>query len=212
MSSERPEEQDPDRVIIRDKRRFDPTGEPRVPDPSASAPDPVDAPDPADAPAPETLAEAAASAEVSALEAALEERTADLQRLQAEYANYRKRVDRDRILVGELAVGRVLADLLPVLDDIDRARDHGDLDGPFKAVGDKLHDVLARVGVEAFGEVGDPFDPSLHEAVMHDESTDVAAPTATSIMRKGYRQGERLLRPAMVGVTDPSAAQSPDSE
>jgi molecular chaperone GrpE len=187
-SPEHPDE--PERVIIRDKRRIDPNSDSlREPDIEIVAVTPEQ------------------SAEVTALEAALAERTADLQRLQAEYANYRKRVERDRIAMGEVAVGGVLAALLPVLDDIDRARTHGDLDGAFKAVSDQLDAILAKLGLVSFGEQGDLFDPSLHEAVMHAVSNDVDAPTATSVMRKGYQHGERLLRPAMVGVTDPAVAE-----
>ena len=110
----------------------------------------------------------------------------------------------DRVVVGELAAGRVIADLLPVLDDIDRARAHGDLTGAFKAVADQLDTVLAKHGLVAFGEVGDRFDPARHEAVMHEESPEVTEPTATTVLRRGYKQGDRLLRPAMVGVTDPA--------
>jgi len=134
----------------------------------------------------------------------LQERTLDLQRLSAEYANYRKRADRERLAAGELAVGRTLAELLPVVDDLDRAKAHGDLSGALKAVADKLDAAFGKLGLVSFGEVGDTFDPSLHEAVLHDESDTVAVPTCTTVMRVGYRLGERLLRPAMVGVTDPS--------
>ena len=146
--------------------------------------------------------------------ALLDERTADLQRLQAEYANYRRRAERDRLLAGDLAVGRVLTDLLPVIDDLDRARAHGDLEGPFKAVADKLESVTGKLGLVAFGEVGDPFDPTIHEAVQHGESPDVTVPTCTMVMRPGYRHNERLLRAAMVGVSDPAepAAASADPE
>ena len=181
----RPEEQD--RVIIRDNRKIDPvTGEARKVSPGdAPAAEPGEAPK-ADA----TL---------------LDERTRDLQRVQAEYANYRKRADRDRLAAGELAVGRALAELLPVLDDIDRARDHGDLTGALKAVADHLEAVFAKLGLQAFGDEGDEFDPSIHEAVMHDENADVTVPTATKVLRKGYKHGERLLRAAMVGVSDPIA-------
>ena len=133
----------------------------------------------------------------------LDERTADLQRLQAEYANYRKRADRDRLAAGDLAVGRVLADLLPVLDDLDRARAHDDLAGPLKAVADKLDAVVTKSGLAPFGQVGDPFDPSIHEAVLHDESDAVTVPTCTTVMRPGFKHHDRLIRPAMVGVTDP---------
>jgi len=191
VSSSHPDEQE--RVVIRDKRRIDPSGELREPEP---------------------VEPAATSAEVAALETAVAERTSDLQRLQAEYANYRKRVERDRIAVGEIAVGSVLGALLPVLDDIDRAREHGDLTGAFKAVADQLDAILAKLGLVRFGLAGDPFDPSMHEAVMHATSTEVAVPTATSVMRKGYQHGERLLRPAMVGVTDPEPTEPavPDIE
>ena len=137
--------------------------------------------------------------------ALLDERTADLQRLQAEYANYRKRAERERLAAGDLAVSRVLADLLPVLDDIDRAREHGDLTGGLKAIADQLEVAFGKLGLEPFGEVGDPFDPTVHEAVMHNESDEVGIATCTTVMRKGYKHGERLLRPAMVGVTDPAA-------
>jgi molecular chaperone GrpE len=136
--------------------------------------------------------------------ALLTERTADLQRLQAEYANYRKRADRDRLLAGEVAIGRLLSDLLPVLDNLDRARAHGDLTGGLKAVADQLDAVFTKVGLATFGDVGDRFDPSIHEAVLHDESDAVTEPTCTTVLRPGYRLNDRLLRPAMVGVSDPA--------
>jgi molecular chaperone GrpE len=136
----------------------------------------------------------------------LEERTADLQRVQAEYANYRKRAERERLAAGDLAVGRALVEFLPILDDLDRAAAHGDLEsGPLKAIADKLDAVFDKLGLEPFGSVGDPFDPALHEAVMHEEGGDVPEPTCTSVLRKGYRYRDRLLRPAMVGVTDPAS-------
>jgi len=192
---------EPDRVVIHDRRRIDPiTGEIRHPDPDPAA-------DRATSVAPPLPGVGRSS------EAELAERTADLQRLQAEFANYRKRVDRDRVVVGELAAGRVIADLLPVLDDIDRARAHGDLTGALKAVADQLDTVLAKHGLVAFGEVGDRFDPARHEAVMHEESTAVQVPTTTTVMRRGYEYHDRLLRPAMVGVTDPVApGPAPDKQ
>jgi molecular chaperone GrpE len=174
-------------VVIRDKRRLDPaTGEPRHAAPEA---------EPAEANVPKAEA------------LLLEERTRDLQRVQAEYANYRKRVERDRVALAEAAVGGALIGLLPVLDDIDRAREHGDLTGAFKAVADQLETVLGKLGLTAFGEPGDPFDPAIHEAVMHEESSNVTEPTATTVLRRGYQQGDRLLRPAMVGVSDPASAE-----
>jgi len=135
----------------------------------------------------------------------LAERTADLQRLQAEYANYRKRTERDRLVAGEVAIARVLSDFLPVLDNLDRARAHGDLTGGLKAVSDQLDDIFNKLGLVAFGQVGDEFDPSIHEAVLHDVSDDVEVATCTTVMRPGYKHGERLLRPAMVGVSEPAS-------
>ncbi|WP_230686450.1 nucleotide exchange factor GrpE [Catellatospora vulcania] len=142
-------------------------------------------------------------AELAQLRSALEERTADLQRVTAEYANYRKRVERDRTVSAELATGQVLSALLPVLDDLDRAREHGDLSGPFGAVADQIAAVVAKFGLTAFGEKGDAFDPNRHEAVAHLPSADVTEPTCIDVMRRGYLLGERLLRPAMVAVAAP---------
>jgi molecular chaperone GrpE len=142
-------------------------------------------------------------AELEALRSDIDELTRDLQRITAEYANYRKRVDRDRGLVAEQATGVVLAALLPVLDDIDRAREHGDLVGPFGTVAEQLTNALTKFGLTPFGEKGDPFDPTRHEAVAHQTSTEVTEPTCVDIMRRGYLLGDRLLRPALVGVADP---------
>ncbi len=142
-------------------------------------------------------------AELAALRDSLDERTRDLQRVTAEYANYRKRVDRDRSLAGEQAVGSVLAALLPVLDDLDRAREHGDLVGPFGSVAEQLQAALSKFGLTPFGEKGDPFDPTRHEAVAHQTSAEVTEPTCVDILRRGYLLGERLLRPALVAVADP---------
>ncbi|MEU1752247.1 nucleotide exchange factor GrpE [Micromonospora matsumotoense] len=142
-------------------------------------------------------------AELEALRAELDERTRDLQRVSAEYANYRKRVDRDRGVVQEQATGSVLAALLPILDDLDRAREHGDLVGPFGTVAEQLTTALGKFGLTPFGEKGDPFDPTRHEAVAHQTSPDVDEPTCVQVMRRGYLLGERLLRPAMVAVADP---------
>lgn len=195
---------DPDRVVIRDKRRIDPvTGEPRAVSPDE--PIVVDDNGLGDA-----LGDPGAAAEEELvvtremeLEVALAERTADLQRAAADFANYRRRMDRDREVSAQVAVAKALSSLLPVLDDVDRARAHDDLTGPFKAVADKLDSALAAVGLEAFGTEGDEFDPAVHEAVTHDTSADVERPTTSVVMRKGYRIGDRLLRPAMVGVTAP---------
>jgi molecular chaperone GrpE len=130
--------------------------------------------------------------------------TADLQRLQAEYANYRKRVERDRAVAHESAIGAVLTELLALLDDVDRAEQHGELTGGFKAVADQLNSITSRIGLEKYGTAGEAFDPQIHEALMHDESAEVAVATATKILQPGYKYKERILRPARVAVTDPA--------
>lgn len=188
-------DQEEPRIVVRDKRRIDPeSGEVR-PGAASAAPagDPVSAP--------------AESAEVVVLRAALDERTGDLQRLKAEFDNYRKRVDRDRIALAEQAQGAVLGQLVPVLDDIDRARAHEEVAGAFKVVADALDAAVAKVGLMRFGDEGDPFDPALHEAVMHSESPDVDGPTCVSVLRAGYQFRDRLLRPAMVAVAEPPAGE-----
>jgi molecular chaperone GrpE len=144
----------------------------------------------------------------------------DLQRLQAEYANYRKRVDRDRTAVREQAVAATLAGLLPVLDAIDQAREHGELSGGFKSVADSLQAALGRLGLVTYGEKGDPFDPKIHEALTHSYSSDVAEDTCVEILQPGYKVGERILRPARVAVAEPATgpdgssneAEWPDAE
>src|ERR1700722_16646190 len=142
----------------------------------------------------------------------LAERTADLQRVHAEYANYRKRVERDRMAVREQALANVLSSLLPVLDDIGRARDHGDLTGAFKSVGESLETIAAKLGLESFGEPGEPFDPLVHEALMHSYSPDVTEPTAVQILQPGYKVGERIIRPARVAVAEPGDGPAPDDQ
>jgi molecular chaperone GrpE len=132
--------------------------------------------------------------------------TSDLQRLQAEYANYRKRVERDRAVAHESAVGAVLTELLALLDDVDRAEQHGELSGGFKAVADQLNSITSRIGLEKYGTEGEAFDPQIHEALMHDESAEVAVATASKILQPGYKYKERILRPARVAVTDPAGA------
>ena len=129
--------------------------------------------------------------------------TGDLQRLQAEYVNYKRRVDRDRELVKQNAQFSVLSSLLPVLDDIDRAREHGEVEGGFKAVADALEGIVAGLGLVKFGQPGDEFDPNLHEALMHAHSADVSTTTCQNIVHAGYRIGDRVVRPARVTVVDP---------
>lgn len=138
------------------------------------------------------------------------ERLADLQRLQAEYVNYKRRVDRDRAVVQERAAQSVIEALLPVLDDIHAAREHGDLsEGPFAAIADKLESTLGKFGLERYGAAGEQFDPNLHEALMHTawpqdgsvQPTD--STTVVQVLQPGYRAGEQVLRAARVAVADP---------
>jgi molecular chaperone GrpE len=155
-----------------------------------------------------TDAAAQAGRQQADAEARLAERTADLQRLQAEYANYRKRVDRDRAAVREQAVATTLAVLLPALDAIEAAREHGELSGGFKSVAESLTSALGKLGLAAYGEKGDRFDPTIHEALTHSYSPDVAEDTCVEILQPGYKVGDRILRPARVAVAEP--ATGPD--
>ncbi|WP_312979442.1 nucleotide exchange factor GrpE [Corynebacterium sp.] len=140
------------------------------------------------------------SGELSDAEAQLAERTADLQRVSAEFANYRRRTERDRVGIGEAAKADVAASLLPIRDDLDLAEQHGDLNGPLKAVADKLDSVLNGLKVETFGAEGDEFDPSKHEAVQDTSSGDDKV--VGTVLRRGYRLGDRVLRTAMVVIAD----------
>jgi molecular chaperone GrpE len=218
-----------ERIVIRDKRKVGkepPSAAPAEAEASTEAEAPQEAVEPAQADeAPpveagpvedvpevevsieeEAVAESSSvtnAAELGELRSTLDERTADLQRVTAEYSNYRKRVERDRTVSAENAVGMVLSAMLPVLDDIDRARDHGDLTGPFASVAEQFSTVVTKLGLTAFGAKGDAFDPKLHEAVAHLKSAEVTESTCIDVMRRGYLLGERLLRPAMVAVADP---------
>jgi molecular chaperone GrpE len=145
-------------------------------------------------------------AETESLRTQLTERTADLQRLQAEYANYRKRVDRDRSTVREYAVASLLTELLPALDAIGIARDHGELSGGFKSVADQIQAAMVKLGLSTYGQKGDKFDPKIHEALTHTYSADVAEDTCVEIFQPGYKVGDRILRPARVAVAEPAAA------
>ncbi|GHH69555.1 protein GrpE [Streptomyces sulfonofaciens] len=142
-------------------------------------------------------------AQLDQVRSALGERTGDLQRLQAEFQNYRRRVERDRIAVKEIAVANLLTELLPVLDDIGRAREHGELVGGFKSVAESLETVAAKMGLQQFGKEGEPFDPTVHEALMHSYAPDVTETTCVAILQPGYRFGERTIRPARVAVAEP---------
>jgi len=142
--------------------------------------------------------------ELATLATQLTERTADLQRVQAEYLNYKRRVDRDRELVKQNATYAALAPITEVMDTIDRAREHGELDGGFKAVADQLERILTAVGLVKFGAVGDPFDPTIHEALSHiGEDPEVSVTTCKVIAKAGYRIGDRVVRAAQVLVVDP---------
>ncbi|MCX6453501.1 MAG: nucleotide exchange factor GrpE [Actinobacteria bacterium] len=131
--------------------------------------------------------------------------TSDLQRVQAEYANYRKRVDRDRITANEITTAVVLSELLPVLDDIARASEHGELTGGFKAVADQLLAITTKFGLTQFADVDVPFDPNIHEALMHSTSPDVKETLVTQVLQPGFKFKERVIRPARVAVTDPES-------
>ncbi|MCK2214613.1 nucleotide exchange factor GrpE [Actinomadura sp. ATCC 31491] len=186
--------------VIRDNRKIDPeTGQPR----EAGAQQ-ADGQPSAEAPPAGPAAGPAADGELAAQ---LAERTADLQRLQAEYVNYRKRVERDRQAVREQAVASVLTELLPVLDDIGRARDHGELTGGVAKVAESLEAALTKLGLAPFGQKGEPFDPTVHEALMHSYSADVSEATAVEVFQPGYRMGDRILRPARVAVAEPAEPQ-----
>ena len=170
--------------------------------------DEVSPPEAAAAPAAAPTPAAPAAPADSQLQTQLTERTADLQRLQAEYANYRKRVDRDRVTVREQAVAAALSELLPVLDAIGQAREHGELSGGFKSVADSLQAAVGKLGLVSYGQRGDAFDPKIHEALASIYSPDVDEDTCVEIFQPGYKVGERILRPARVAVAAP--ATGPD--
>jgi molecular chaperone GrpE len=217
--TERRPDQEHEGLVIRDKRRIDPkTGKvreaPPAPDGAAQAPASGDAPGQAPGKTKDQqLAEEAEVAKLkSELKSQLDERTSDLQRLQAEYSNYRKRVERDRVAVREQAVAGALTELLPVLDDIGRAREHDELTGGFKSVAEALESVVGKLGLVRFGEKGELFDPTVHEALMHSYSSDVTEPTCVDVLQPGYRIGDRVIRPARVAVAEPSADAASDAE
>lgn len=207
--------EEPTGPTIRDRRRIDPvTGEVR-PSASGAAGGPAGpalpgaGPGPGPAPGVDT---ASTDAETVGLQAELAERTADLQRVQAEYLNYRRRVERDREAVRDLATANAIAALFPVLDDIGRAREHGELVGGFRSVADAIEASLTKLGVVQFGQVGDRFDPTRHDALMHAYSDDVTETTCTQVFSPGYQLGDRVLRPAKVAVADPTDRADADTE
>ncbi len=185
-----------EQVTVTDKRRIDPeTGEVRqaAPGPAPGGPAPGEF-------AGETPEEADKAAEL----------LGDLQRVQADFANYRKRALRDQQAAADRAKASVVTELLGVLDDLERARKHGDLDsGPLKAVADKLMGVLTGLGLTAFGAEGEDFDPVLHEAVQHEgDGGEGSRPVIGTVMRQGYKLGEQVLRHALVAVVDTVAADT----
>ena len=195
MTEGNPHEQ----VTVTDKRRVDPeTGEVRHVPPGA---------------APGGTA-AGGGGKADEAGAKVAELTADLQRVQADFANYRKRALRDQQAAADRAKSTVVSQLLGVLDDLDRARKHGDLDsGPLKSVADKLMSALNGLGLAAFGAEGEDFDPVLHEAVQHEgDGGEGSKPVVGTVMRHGYRLGENVLRHALVGVVDTVTADSEDAD
>jgi molecular chaperone GrpE len=182
--------------VVRDKRRIDPeTGEAR--------PQPV-ADDDSEHLTEEDLARLLDADNSGAASDAATEHLNDLKRVQAEYANYRKRVDRDRYVARDLAVAEVITSVLPVLDDLDLARAHGDLEGtPLELVAQKVRTIFRRYGLEQLGEVGEVFDPKIHEAIAQVPSKDATEETVADVVQAGYKLGERLLRPAKVAVNVP---------
>jgi molecular chaperone GrpE len=200
LGRDRPEE--PTGPTIRDRRRIDPvTGEVRPIAAGETGGRTADGPGlalPGAGSGP-----IGGDAEIVGLQAELAERTADLQRVQAEYLNYRRRVERDREAVRDHATANAITALLPVLDDIGRARDHDELVGGFRSVADAIEQALTKLGLVSFGQVGDPFDPNRHEALIHAYSEDVTETTCTQVFAPGYQFGDRVLRPAKVAVADP---------
>lgn len=199
--TEQEREGGPEGFQFKDKRKIDP--QTYVAREGASTGPAADAAGPAGQPP--TGAADLTDEEVNAVAAAMaqaEEAIADTKRITAEYANYRRRVERDREAQRELAVAAVLAELLPVLDDIARAREHGDLDGAFKAVGESVESVVAKFGLEPFGAQDEPFDPTRHEAMLSETREGLDGPVISRVFRTGYAIGERVVRPAQVAVAD----------
>ena len=183
-----PESESAEGIRFRDKRKVDPdTYEVREDQAAADAPTP----------------EGEIPVQPDVADDRVAELTLDLQRLSAEFANYRRRVDRDRELNQDRAVAEVVGDLMPVLDDIERARSHGELDGGFKAVADAVEAMAAKFGLTRFGESGEAFDPHVHEAMTSDIDPEVSEPTVATVYQVGFRLKEQVLRPARVAVSNP---------
>ena len=193
MSDNDPGVTEAEGVKITDKRKLDPeTGAPRSPSGEQESP---------------VLEQEVANDSVVELDP-VAELTADLQRLQAEFANYRKRVERDRETTRDLVVSNTLAELLPVIDDIGRARTHGELEGAFKSVGEALESTVTRLGLKPFGAPGDEFDPTKHEAISHEYSADVSTSTCMNVFQPGYEFNGKIIRAAIVSVADPETVNA----
>jgi molecular chaperone GrpE len=191
MSDNDPGANQAEGVKITDKRKLDPeTGAPRTPSGEQETP----------------VSEQEVPSDLVVELDPVAELTADLQRLQAEFANYRKRVERDRETTRDLVVSNTLADLLPVIDDIGRARTHGELEGAFKSVGEALETTVSRLGLKPFGAPGDEFDPTKHEAISHEYSAEVSTSTCMNVFQPGYEFNGRIIRAAIVSVADPQPA------
>jgi molecular chaperone GrpE len=194
--------------VVHDRRKIDPeTGKVRAAYAGTDPAPPVNVAEAGANGTTEADVPVEATAEHAALQALADSRLEDLQRLQAEFVNYRRRVERDRDVARDAAVSSVLEALLPVLDDVHLARQHGDLEGgPFAAIADKLDLVLTRFGLARYGEPGETFDPTVHEALVHTQAELAEGTTDTTvvqILQPGYRAGDRVLRAARVAVADP---------
>ncbi|QDP98466.1 nucleotide exchange factor GrpE [Microlunatus elymi] len=210
-NAQRPGDRDPEetgRPTVRDKRRIDPqtyqVRDPAGSTPSTAAAEGVGNGAPAASGVDDQVAESSASAEeIASLKTQLADRTADLQRVQAEYVNYKRRVDRDRDLARKGGVESVLRELLPVLDSLQAARQHEELTGGFKGMADEIEKLAAKHDLESYGAEGDPFDPRIHEALMHAHADGLTGPTCVTILQPGYRIKDQVIRPARVAVAEP---------
>ena len=206
--------------VIRDNRRIDPeTGEvrePKVEETKESEADDAEEPEVVEAevedvPEVPDTPESVVSEAINADERVVE-LTNDIKRVQAEYSNYRKRVERDRVAVREVATAQVIGELLPILDDIGRAREHEELTGGFKAVAESLEATATKLGLEKYGEQGDEFDPNVHEALTLVPVPNISVQSVIEVFQPGYRIGERVLRPARVVVGEPTGDTPEASE
>ena len=194
-------EEDREQPVVRDKRRIDPvTGKLREPSPAT----PAGAVPPPAGTAPDESADSAAPAAADDSDPRVDELTEQLQRITAEYANYRRRKEREQAELASRVTGDVLGRLVSVLDDVERARVHGDLEGAFKTVGEALEKVTSSLGLVPYAEKGEPFDPTLHDALLSQPSPDATEPVIAEVFARGFRVGDRVLRAAQVVVAEPA--------